>query len=366
VTYLVHEIPTGTNINHFRHSRDGEDGLCPSCCAMGLVRLPAFATSGGRSKPPGINHKPPIYVIPFGESLADTLRLLWREVPDTDMGTPAWEKPELELPNEGRVPLLTGLTWLPRRVWLADLEESDAPCISCSRRTHLIKECIFDGVGSQQNKKYVWRDPHVIYPKTEPILPKNALKSTDAAAGQWAYILEGLLNDKRWDNRIRSLNERKAGVHFWIVGFSTAQNDQYLEATESVFPLAMLREPQPAREKLRKWTKGCRKFLEKPFSKYMPPHEKSPLPEVIVSALRPYVEDRAHMKADQLLSDDRNARDETAAEYASILRTAARSLCPGFTAGAVERREKIAAMTPDILLRPEHDKSAREKQGGDK
>jgi hypothetical protein len=45
---------------------------------MGLLRLPVFATSGGRGKPPGINAKPPIYVIPLGLSLAETLRLSWK------------------------------------------------------------------------------------------------------------------------------------------------------------------------------------------------------------------------------------------------------------------------------------------------
>jgi CRISPR type I-E-associated protein CasA/Cse1 len=71
--YLVHEIPTGTNICHFRHSTDKVDGLCPACCAMGLLRLPLFATSGGRGKPPGINSKPPVYFIPTGSGDSATL-----------------------------------------------------------------------------------------------------------------------------------------------------------------------------------------------------------------------------------------------------------------------------------------------------
>ncbi len=77
--YLMQEVPTGTNSWHFRHSTDKSDGLCPACAAMGLLRLPLFATSGGRGKPPGVNQKPPIYVVPLGGSLAETLRLSWRE-----------------------------------------------------------------------------------------------------------------------------------------------------------------------------------------------------------------------------------------------------------------------------------------------
>ncbi len=84
--YLVHEVPTGTNAWHFRHSTDRANGLCLACCAMGLVRLPLFTTSGGSGKSPGVNAKPPLYVIPVGASLAETLRLSWSSVPD--LGVP--------------------------------------------------------------------------------------------------------------------------------------------------------------------------------------------------------------------------------------------------------------------------------------
>jgi CRISPR type I-E-associated protein CasA/Cse1 len=83
--YLMQEVPTGTNSWHFRHSTDKRDGLCPACCAAGLLRLPLFATSGGRGKPPGVNQKPPVYVVPVGSSLAETLRLSWRKVSDTEL-----------------------------------------------------------------------------------------------------------------------------------------------------------------------------------------------------------------------------------------------------------------------------------------
>ncbi|MCG6552882.1 MAG: type I-E CRISPR-associated protein Cse1/CasA [Candidatus Magnetominusculus sp. LBB02] len=32
--YLIHEIPTGINFCHFRHTTDKVDGLCPACCAI--------------------------------------------------------------------------------------------------------------------------------------------------------------------------------------------------------------------------------------------------------------------------------------------------------------------------------------------
>src|SRR3989304_4725413 len=53
VTDLIQEIPTGNNFWHFRHSTAYKDGLCPACCAMGLLRLPLFSVTSvaGRGLP---------------------------------------------------------------------------------------------------------------------------------------------------------------------------------------------------------------------------------------------------------------------------------------------------------------------------
>jgi hypothetical protein len=63
-TDLLQELPSGTNIAHFRHTRDHRDGVCPACCALGLVRLAAFATSGKhgkkQQKPAGLNGATPV------------------------------------------------------------------------------------------------------------------------------------------------------------------------------------------------------------------------------------------------------------------------------------------------------------------
>ena len=39
VTQLIQEIPAGNNFYHFRHSIDKKDGLCPACCAIGLLAV---------------------------------------------------------------------------------------------------------------------------------------------------------------------------------------------------------------------------------------------------------------------------------------------------------------------------------------
>ena len=110
VTDLLQEIPTGNNFWHFRHSTDERDGLCPSCCALGLVRLPLFSVTGLPNLRSGINGAPPVYTIPLGRSLCETLLANW--LPVKDIGTPAWVDSHAR-PAPGKdVPLLIGLTLL--------------------------------------------------------------------------------------------------------------------------------------------------------------------------------------------------------------------------------------------------------------
>ncbi|MCX6344598.1 MAG: type I-E CRISPR-associated protein Cse1/CasA, partial [Armatimonadetes bacterium] len=223
--YLIQEIPTGSNFSHFRHSTGAEDGICLACCATGLLRLPMFATSGGRGKPPGVNAKPPIYLIAIGASLAETLLLSWRR---TDvLGKPFWEQPLYQLPLE--IPLLTGLTWVPRRVWLDEQSEPMAACNSCGRLDQLVRQIVFAPIGSQKTlpdePSRIWCDPHIVHgEKGISLHATDALGNSDAAAGQWSRIVSGILRERRFNHKI------------WVVGFATVQNDKYLEAKACTIP----------------------------------------------------------------------------------------------------------------------------------
>ncbi|MCL6582843.1 MAG: type I-E CRISPR-associated protein Cse1/CasA [bacterium] len=156
--YLIHEVPTGSNWWHFRHSIDGQNGLCLPCCAIGLLRLPPFSTVRGPGNIRGINGAPPIYIFPTGSSLADTLLLLWQRA--ANIGYPQWEK-ELPSPDSSKdpLPLLFGLTWLPRLVWLDDPDDHPANCISCGQKAPLIRYCIFEPAPKIQKPN--WTDPHI-------------------------------------------------------------------------------------------------------------------------------------------------------------------------------------------------------------
>lgn len=374
--YLVQEVPTGTNMWHFRHSTDTKHGLCPACCAMGLLRLPLFATSGGRGKPPGVNSKPPLYVIPVGVSLAETLLLSWQR--SSDVGTPAWEQPDMQLPKTGKVSLLMGLTWLPRRVWLDNPEEPEAACISCGCKENLIRLSVFAPIGStrpdEDGQYRIWRDPHVLYTtsgKGEVISlhAGNALGTPNAAAGQWARIMAGML----WDNPLwqaihNSVNE-DAKIHAWVVGFSTVQNDKYLEAIEYVIPFPWAsHESQERLEKFERWQKEGSSLVRK----VRPPKEKASsgrkhveIPPAIF-AIRPHVENKVYAKVGELITGADAAWNRAAEEYRPMVAMMARSLSPGFTVSAVRRRQQIAHARLGMRPRTEADKKPGHKKGGNK
>ncbi len=339
--YLLQEVPTGTNAWHFRHATDKVDGLCPACCALGLLRLPLFATSGGRGKPPGVNSKPPIYAVPVGASLAETLLLSWR--PTRDLGTPAWVKPDQQLPKTGPVPLLTGLTWVPRRVWLDNPSEPVASCLSCGHTGPLIRLTAFAPIGStkvEEGSARLWRDPHVLYVtsakgEVTSLHAADAVGSRDAAAWQWTRLVASAL-----------VQPEPSRAALWVVGFATVQNDKYLEATECMLPAS--RTPDDllaALDRLARWQKEAAR-LPRALSR------SKALGTAAAAALRPHAESRAFANLDGLLSGEETVLDGVAAAYDPLLQAAAGALAPGCTTAALLRRRQITSARPDLRPRP--------------
>ncbi len=369
VNYLIHEVPTGTNWWHFRHSTDGLEGLCPPCCAMGLLRLPAFSTSGGRGKSPGINQKPPLYMIPLGESLAHTLRLSWRPV--LALGTPAWEKPDLPLPGTGEVPLLTGLTWLPRRVWLDSPQEVEGNCISCGARARLITSAVFAGIGSTKTEAddsgRVWRDPHVVYEQgrkggAAPLHARDALGSADAAAGQWAEVMASIFRGER----VLDDPGKTGSVRLWVVGFATVQNDKYLEAIEHTFPLPGTPDQAEALVKLvEQWRSETSSLVRKALPQQKKRgSQKHPELHASIAAIRPHVEGSVSAEMGNLLKGDVSAWEGAALQYHPMMEAVAHSLSPGFTTAAIQRRGQISRTLPDMANKKAPARQAGTRRGG--
>jgi hypothetical protein len=354
--YLVQEVPTGTSVRHFRHSTDYQDGLCPACCATGLLRLPAFATQGGQGKSPGINQKPPVYVLPVGGSLAETLRLSWREVTDPDLGVPAWEKPDLNLPEHGNVPLLVGLTWLPRRVWLDDPGEPEGNCIACARRGMLIRRCVFAGLGSSKAAGRVWKDPHTIGEGDAVVRPSDALSAPDAAAGGWARLVEGILSPHRPSDKGR----------LWIVGFATDQN-KFIEATEMEISLQEGL-GDPAAGMVKTWESEVRRlgFRLRRIARgeRKPRKDDARVAVAATASVRPNVESRVLARLRELMAGGDAGWQDAAREYTPMMAAVAESLSPGYTAAALRRQREIASLMPNMRTKAAAERAGR-KKGGD-
>ncbi len=353
--YLIQEVPTGTNHYHFRHSVDNNDGLCPSCCTIGLLRLPLFTTSGGRGKPPGINSKPPIYQIPVGTTLAETLWLSWKPV--KNIGLPVWELPEISLSKVSEISLLTGMTWVPRRVWLDNPTEPQYCCISCGKNTQLVRQCIFAGIGSTKTEDDEparnWQDPHVIYStfekgKITSLHASDALGSKDSASDQWSKNITGLLKEESinsLETMIETNNINESKVKIWMIGFSTVKNDKYLEAREFFIssPLS-LNEPTKSIDEIERWQKECRKI-----GKRLDQLTRSRVSgDFFSSSIRPQIENNVSENADKMLSGDINTWEKAANEYQPMMKMVANSISPGYTTVAIKRRKDIADIKPDI------------------
>lgn len=175
VGYLAPEAATGTNVAHFGHDGDGDHAFCPVCCAKGLVVLPAFASSGGAGIKPTIGGVPPIYVMPLGQTIAESLMLNYvlpgyrsDLLSAADPG-PIWagegiiaHKLEVTTP----VGYVQGLTWPARRVRL--FPTTGGRCSRCGRSAEtLVREMVFDQGWSRPREAATWRDPWAAYRQGE-------------------------------------------------------------------------------------------------------------------------------------------------------------------------------------------------------
>ncbi len=353
-TDLIQEIPTGNNFCHFRHSTDKADGLCLACCATGLLRLPLFSVSGLPDLKSGINGTPPIYVVPLGMSLLDTLCANWVGT-HVQLGDPAWIQADIRQTPNKDVPLLTGLTLLSRRVWLHEPSAPPSTCIGCgAKKQSLIQTCEFQTAGKQEDDS--WDDPHVIYLDRTPRKSEKAPDLT--AAGKFRM-------DRPWPNLFaRALETGKFGLanksmSFLVVGFAThqAKNIDVWERTIAV-PQGALGHDLAL---LVQWAEEGQQ-LEKRVKRVV---RSKTAGAAAIAVIRPHVEYKVSARASQLIAGSEADWESAADEYRLGAQMIARSLSPGFTTTAVERRRDIARMRPNMRPGTEPDKKPGRKKGGD-
>lgn len=321
---LIHEIPSGTNANHFRHANDERDGLCPACCALGLLRLPAFATQGGKGFSPGINAKPPVYALPMGDSLATTILLSWQE-PEVELGKPAWLDPDLRLPSGKPVPLLTGLTWLPWRVWLDDPAEPRAACIACGRVELLVRGARFKGRGARP--KVNWRDPHALEAGQELLQAANPLRARRKAARSWFDVLSGLI--ERF--------QQSPAPRWHVVGFATA-GMKFVDVTDLVVEVSgnLSADSLAAfAKKLRGWRRSAR--VESLANQAL---KSRTARAALAAAIAPELESGFAAAAFSRLSGSQDTL-RSSLDQRAILQAVAPAFVPGWTVEAVRGQRRI-------------------------
>jgi len=162
---LLVEFPTETKVVHFRHVRDKHYGLCPACCALGIIRFCVWANAyGGGRYTSAVNGPTPAYAIPQGATLLQTLVMNWPGAASNPQ--PPWlsDNP----PAADSLNTVTVFAWRSRRLWLGDPQTTDEPCAYCGQRARLIKQHAFTGNWKPpfetkgQQKKFWDKDPHLV------------------------------------------------------------------------------------------------------------------------------------------------------------------------------------------------------------
>ena len=226
---------------------------------------------------------------------------------------------------------------------------------------------MFAGIGSTKTEAdgpgRNWRDPHVLYGQSSKgdVISQHAsdaIGASDSAVGQWSKIVVGILGEQK-------MNDRSS---LWVVGFSTVKNDKYLEAVDYLMPCPRsLQQDQETIAKFGRWQKEGTSLVRK----LQPPNEKKSsrkhieIPPALAS-IRHHVEDRVYAKVGKLIAGTDDAWDHATAEYEPLMKMIAKSLSPGFTTSAVQRRKQIANVMPDMRAKTGSEKKPGRKKGGDK
>jgi CRISPR system Cascade subunit CasA len=189
VVYLAPEIPAGTGITHYRHGEEDEQTFCPACAARGLVAIPAFATTGGAGIKPSINGVPPIYILPGGKNLFESLAAsLTRS--DYQPKIASRKKDDVwwvRKPIVGKsaivreVGYLHSLTFPARRVRLHP-EALHTRCSRCNMESvWVVRQMVFEMGESRPKDAEFWFDPFAAYKmgKEKPI-PFRPVEGKDA------------------------------------------------------------------------------------------------------------------------------------------------------------------------------------------
>ena len=219
VARLFAEIPVATERSHFTHTSDDSHRVCPACCARGLVTVPAFASSGGGRLRPSINGVPPIYVLPDGDTLFETLTLslvsdeyLPPGADPTRADQAIWTS---DPPVVGKncdvsaVGYLESLTFPARRMRLYP-QAGSVFCTNCGRQTDMFVATMLFEMGHWLSKQTgVWEDPFVAFRFSSQQIAHAGLKPVRPGEGKaiWREYAALVLDEGRAGLRPRIVRQ---------------------------------------------------------------------------------------------------------------------------------------------------------------
>jgi CRISPR system Cascade subunit CasA len=259
VAYLAPEIPAGTGITHYRHGGEDEQIFCPACAALGLVTIPAFATSGGAGIKPSINGVPPTYILPGGKTLFESLAAsLTRsdyqpEVASRKKDDVWWVRKPVVVKSSivHEVGYLHSLTFAARRVRLHP-ETLHTRCSRCNMESEwAVRQMVFEMGESRPKDAAFWFDPFAAYKidKDKPI-PFRPVEGK-AAWREFASLFLVTKGEGRSQTRRPAILEQIAGLDlvtdqpvypFRCIGLRTDMKAKVFEWMDAGFdvPPAML------------------------------------------------------------------------------------------------------------------------------
>jgi CRISPR system Cascade subunit CasA len=196
VAQLFPEAPSGSLVTHYRHITDEEQVFSPLAAALGLVTMPPFVSSGGAGLMPSINGVPPIYVLPSGKALFDSLAaslitssLLNKYPKDNDLAW--WKRPVPVVVHESKkkkpgmkfsehrqlseVGYLHGLTFPARKVRLHP-ERLNAICSRTGNQSEWCTRTMAFRMGESCMEEVKWWDPFAAY--RLPVKPTGKRKAS--------------------------------------------------------------------------------------------------------------------------------------------------------------------------------------------
>lgn len=290
VAYLAFDIPAGTAVTHYRHGSEDEQAFCPACAAVGLVCIPAFATSGGQGIRPSVNGVPPIYVLPGGRTLFESLAasLLtpdYRPPMATKDKDEAWwvRAPLVSRGSVAReVGYLHSLTFPARRVRLHP-ERLETTCTQCgSSSGWLVRSMIFEMGEARPKSAEMWLDPFAAYRRPGARSAKSGPIPVRPVAGRavWREFASlflklpaegGTIRPKVLD-QIAALSVANPPQHFRCIGVRTDMKAKVFEWLDAGFdvPPALLRDEMAAIkiEEALAYAGDCERILRRGFRSY--------------------------------------------------------------------------------------------------